>query len=61
MSNTIRTSETMATIASHSLAGREREAFIEMMVNLLMCPTDEDYRKELVRSLAASVLSNRRA
>lgn len=59
--NSVRTSETMATVASHSMAGRLDDAFVEMLVNNLLRPVEDDWIEEIVKSLAASVLSNRRA
>ena len=50
----------MASIASHALAGRIDDAFVEMIVNEILHPAEEDWIEELAKSLAASVLSNRR-
>lgn len=49
----------MASVASHTLAGRIDEAFVTMLVNQLVAPS-EDWIEELAKSLSASVLSNRR-
>lgn len=59
--NSVRTSENMATVASHTMAGRLDDAFVEMLVNNLLLPVEEDWLDEIAKSLAASVLSNRRA
>ena len=61
MKNNVRTSKTMASIASHSMAGRLDDALLEMLVNNLLTPNDMDMLDELVKSLAASVLVNRKA
>ena len=61
MKNNVRTSKTMATVASHAMAGRLDDAFVEMLVNRLLCQSDEELLMEMAKSLAASVLVNRKA
>ncbi len=54
--NSVRTSEELATLASHLLAGRcEQELQAEMQSIL-----DELFIEDLAKRLAGSVLSNRR-
>ena len=60
--NSIRTSAGVASVASHALAGRLDDAFMEMIVqNLLHGNEINRIADELVKSLAGSALSNRRA
>ena len=59
--NNVRTSQTMATVASHAMSGRLDDAFVEMLVNDLLSPVEDDWIEELAKSLAGSVLANRRA
>ena len=59
--NRVRTSATMATVASHTMSGRLDDAFVEMIVNNLLGLSEKDWLDEIAKSLAASVLSNRRA
>ena len=61
MKNRIRSSQTMATVASHTMAGRLDDAFLEMLVNNLLHPVEHDWLDEIAKSLAASVLANRKA
>lgn len=61
MKNNVRTSKTMATVASHAMAGRLDDAFTEMIVNNLLNPAESDWLDEIAKSLAASVLVNRKA
>ena len=61
MKNKIRSSQTMATVASHTMAGRLDDAFVEMLVNNLLCPVEDNWLDEIAKSLAASVLANRKA
>lgn len=58
--NNVRTSRTLATVASHTMTGRIDDAFIEMIINNLLNPAEDDWIEELAKSLAASTLSNRR-
>ena len=63
MKNKIRTSQSMATVASHTLAGRLDDAFVEMLVRNLLSGIDEHKAliEQLAASLAGSALANRRA
>ena len=61
--NVIRSSQSMATVAPHTLAGRLDDALREQIVwNLLHGANEwDDFLEEIARSLAGSVLANRKA
>lgn len=65
--NSIRTSADMATIAAHTLSGDFEQAFCEFLAQELVegirrnRAEQESLIEDLAQSLAASVLSNRRA
>lgn len=54
--NSVRTSEELATLASHLLAGRCEQELQAEMLSIL----DELFIEDLAKRLAGSVLSNRR-
>lgn len=61
--NVIRSSKNVATVASHTLAGRLDDALLEQIVHNLLHGANEwdNFLEEIARSLAGSVLVNRRA
>lgn len=60
--NSIRTSSEVATIASHALADRVDDAFTEMLAQQILRGVEFDRLvDEIMKSLAGSALSNRRA
>lgn len=60
--NSIRTSAEIASMASHTLAGRIDDAFAEMLAQQLLRGVEFDRLvDEIMKSLAGSALSNRRA
>ena len=60
--NSIRISAEVATIASHALSGRLDDAFVERLVHNLLCEIEvEQIVEDIMKSLAGSALSNRRA
>ena len=60
--NSIRTSAEVASVASHALAGRIDDAFMEMIAQNLLHGNEFDRLvDEIMKSLAGSALSNRRA
>lgn len=58
--NNVRTSEELATLASHLLAGRCEQELQAEMLSILDKLFDKLFIEDLAKRLAGSVLSNRR-
>lgn len=61
MKNGIRTSKELATVASNTLSGKLDDAFVEELVDNLLCLRRQSEIERLMKSLAGSVLVNRMA
>lgn len=61
MKNGIRTSRELATAASYTLSGKLDDAFVQELVDNLLCLPRQSEIEQLVKSLAGSVLVNRKA